>query len=78
MTPGWQEKIDAAQRQTTVTIDGVKLARQPYGREFPGIQLPPTCRDCATEIGDLHVRGCCVEVCPACGEQAISCDCDHD
>ena len=57
MTPGWLEKIEAAQRQTTVTIDGAELARQPYGGEFRGVQLKPHCHDCATGLGDLHVTG---------------------
>jgi hypothetical protein len=78
MIAGWQEKIDAAQWQTTVMIDGVELARQPYGGEFPGQTLKPRCHDCATELGDLHVPHCSVERCPACGEQAISCGCDED
>ena len=75
MIPGWQERIDAAQRLTTVMIDGVDLARQPYGGEVPGLPLRPRCRDCATELGDLHVPGCCVERCPACGDQAAWCGC---
>lgn len=78
MIEGWQQKIDDAQRTTTTTIDGVELARQPYGDEVPGVSLVHACRDCATEPGDLHVPGCCVERCPACGGQAISCDCLDD
>ncbi len=78
MIEGWQDKIDAAQRQTSMTIDGVTLARQPYGGEFPGTTLAARCYDCATELGGLHVKNCSVERCPACGGQAISCDCSDD
>jgi hypothetical protein len=29
------------------------------------------CRDCAALEGELHMRGCCLEECPACGGQAM-------
>ncbi len=78
MIAGWQEKIDAAQRETTTLVDGVQLTRERYGHEVPGVSLSHPCRDCATQPGDFHVVGCCVERCPACGGQAISCDCLDD
>jgi len=30
---------------------------------------PDRCRDCACLDGELHMRGCCLEQCPACGGQ---------
>jgi hypothetical protein len=36
-----------------------------------------TCGDCGVKEGQLHVLGCDMEPCPACGGQLISCDCDE-
>jgi hypothetical protein len=36
------------------------------------------CRDCRTPPGGVHHPGCCVERCPACRGQAISCGCFAD
>lgn len=33
------------------------------------------CSDCGTPFGLLHHPGCAIEDCPACGFQAIACDC---
>jgi hypothetical protein len=32
---------------------------------------PGPCRDCAALDGQHHLRGCCLQECPACGEQAM-------
>jgi len=37
-----------------------------------------TCGDCGVEPGELHVPGCDVERCPACGGQMISCACSDE
>ena len=63
-------------------IKGGPHARIPYGspREVELFWLSPdglpaNCGDCKTPLGGFHHPGCDVERCPACGLQAISCDC---
>lgn len=76
LAPGWQARIDAAQGQTHEILGGTRYPRTPYGTEHaPGFPYLPQCSDCAVEIGQLHVDGCCVERCPACRGSALICDC---
>jgi hypothetical protein len=35
------------------------------------------CRDCGVKKGEYHVPTCEVERCPACGGEAISCECAY-
>jgi hypothetical protein len=76
---GWPEKIVAAQRLTTYVIGGAVHPRVAFGDEEEdwGANCGP-CHDCAVKKGQLHVPGCDGERCPACGGQAISCDCDYE
>ncbi len=73
ITAEWQQRIDAAQEQPTEEIHGETYQRIRYGDDFPdGL---PQCRDCGVEHGQFHVPACCVERCPRCRGQAISCVC---
>jgi hypothetical protein len=75
----WVERIEAAQLQETYSISGKEYPRVKYGDEEDdwGADHQP-CHDCAVVKGQYHVPSCDVERCPACGGQAISCDCDYD
>jgi hypothetical protein len=66
----WQEQIDAAQQLTAYLIDGKRVPRTAHDGAQP-------CRDCAVTHGQLHVPPCCVERCPGCGAQAITCECNR-
>jgi hypothetical protein len=75
---GWPEKIRRAQLLTTCRLNGQDLDRIPYGSEAAdGSANERACHDCGVIQGELHVPGCDVEVCPACGGQRINCECER-
>ena len=79
MIEGWPERIEEAQRVLEYFIEGVAYSRVRYGDEstdWDAGRIP--CHDCRVVKGQLHVPSCDVEQCPACGEQAIGCDCPRD
>ena len=73
------QRIEEAQELTTITIAGVVHPRVAYGDEDED-QSPvdESCRECGVVKGQLHVPGCEVERCPACGDQAVECDCQDE
>ena len=76
------EIIRAAQNDRQYRIAGRIYDRIPWGSESFDAEKPDVydaaCPDCGAAVGQLHVRGCDVETCPKCGDQAIACDCDYD
>jgi hypothetical protein len=79
MIEGWPERIIDAQQITEYSIAGVAYPRVRYGDEstdWDAARIP--CHDCRVLKGQFHVPSCDVEQCPACGEQAIGCDCSRD
>ena len=55
---------------TTVAVKGVIFERVRNNGD--------TCRDCGVERGALHVTFCCIEACPRCGAQRLTCLCNDD
>jgi hypothetical protein len=79
-TPAWSEYwagvIADAQKETTTDIVGQSYSRIAYGADsHDGAER---CSDCAVDRGQLHVPTCCVERCPKCKGQAISCECGDE
>lgn len=48
----------------------------PYGQEIHNPAVEDVCITCEVKKGQFHLLGCDMECCPACGRQAIECDCE--
>ena len=78
MTRDWPRMIAKAQTTPTVSFAGLSYPRVPYGKEDPRSAVyPDPCRDCGVAPGQIHVHthSCCIEECPKCHWQLISCPC---
>ena len=66
----WARRIADAQADQTLEIQGEIFWRVPLGADY-GTHCP----DCLVEVGQLHVPGCDLEVCPRCAQQVMTCRC---
>lgn len=78
----WPRRIIEAQDLQTFAIEGVEYPRIRWGEEKGTDDIPNfaswPCHDCAIDRGQYHVPTCCVEQCPKCSGQLISCDCNTE
>jgi hypothetical protein len=77
MTTEWVENIIASQDIESLSINGEKYARVPFGKEANAPDASH-CGDCAVMVGQFHVPGCDIEECARCGGQLLSCECEVD
>lgn len=72
--------IDIAESQLypTFTVEDIEYPRIKFGKETEedNVYRKSHCGDCSVKQGYYHALGCDLEVCPKCGGQAVSCDCD--
>lgn len=59
----------------TYLVEGKHYNRIPYGQEVHEASIEDVCLTCEVKKGQLHLLGCDMESCPACGKQAINCEC---
>lgn len=58
-----------------ISIDATVYNRIPFGaeQEYDG---DDACVDCGVQRGEFHLPKCDQEMCPRCGTQLLSCDCE--
>jgi hypothetical protein len=78
---GAPETMSCGARKHIAYPDGTRLPALPYTQDclrpyaYPA---PERCRDCGVAHGGTHHPPCCLEDCPRCGGQLISCECFDD
>lgn len=69
-------QIAESQLFPVFTVNGVEYKRIKYGDEPSNWTMSDHCPDCAVKKGLYHALHCDWELCPNCGGQAITCDCN--
>lgn len=72
--------VSCSQRKGTEFQDGSIYAALQYGSDAlqPYVEIAPErCRDCNVMYGGTHHMNCCIETCPKCHGQALSCNTCH-
>jgi hypothetical protein len=76
MVSYWPPQIEQAQEKAfykiSTTLERIPWGKEPHNRKKK--KLGP-CHDCGVLPGQYHVPSCDMEWCPACGWQALGCDC---
>jgi hypothetical protein len=76
MTSYWPQRIEEAQERSWYFVE-THLPRIAWGNESHNRRKQMQhCNDCGVLPGQLHVPSCDQEYCPACGDQALACDCN--
>ena len=72
--------MDTKELDHQYIIDGIAYNRLPYDRAQVADSIGATiddianpCHDCDAADGELHTKGCDMEVCPACDGQRLQC-----
>lgn len=68
--------MDTDEKWHTYLIYGRHYNRIEYGKESNIDHSRKKCDGCQKDKGHLHVLGCGIEQCPACGQVAVICTCE--
>jgi hypothetical protein len=86
----WIDDYSRAQNEKTVRLSGKRYRRIRFGKEPPWKDAPQDfavvgkkvkkrpCHDCGVIVGELHLDGCDMEICPRGKHQYLGCGCRRE